>query len=79
VPQDINPDPSAKSAPAGTKSLKVDKSPSSQAERTTPDPPKPSCPKDARGSPGAGDAPTSPTHVVLGQDPAGTSSRPEPA
>jgi hypothetical protein len=73
------PGPSAKSALAGTESLKVDKPLSSQVERTTPDPPKPSCPKDARGSPGAGGAPTSPTRAVSGQDPAGTTSRPEPA
>jgi hypothetical protein len=47
VPHDINPDHSGKSAPVDGESPKVDKTPGSQAERTVPDPPKPSSPKDA--------------------------------
>jgi hypothetical protein len=60
VPLDINPDPSVKSAPAGIESPKVDKPPIPQAERTVPDSLKPSSPKGAQGSPGAGGASTSP-------------------
>jgi hypothetical protein len=56
VPQDINLDPSMKSAPAGGESLKVDKPLSPQAERNALDSSKPSSPKDAQGSPGAGGA-----------------------
>jgi hypothetical protein len=56
----------------------VNKPTSPQAERTTPDSPKPSSPKGAHGSPGAGSAPTSLTHAALGQDPARTSSGLEP-
>jgi hypothetical protein len=56
----------------------VDKPPSPQTERIAPDPPKPSSPKGVCGSPGAGGAPTSPTRAAPGQDPAGTSSGPEP-
>jgi hypothetical protein len=55
----------------------VDKPPSPQPERTAPDPLKSSSPKDARGSPGAGDAPTSPSHAALGRDPVGISLRPK--
>jgi hypothetical protein len=77
VPQDINLDPSTKSAPTDSEFPKVDKPPSPQAERTAPDPPKPSSPKDARGSPGVGGALTSLTRAASSQDPAGTSSGPE--
>jgi hypothetical protein len=73
VPQDINPDPSAKSAPAGGESPKVDKPPRPQAERTMPNSPKPSSPKDARGPLGSGGALTSPIHAAPGQDSTGTS------
>jgi hypothetical protein len=79
IPQDINLDPSTKCAPTGDESPKVGKPPSPQAERTVIDPPKLSSPKSERRSPGAGGAPTSPTHATLGQDPKGTSSGPEPA
>jgi hypothetical protein len=41
VPQDINPIPSAKSVPVSDESPKVDKPPSPQAEKTTPEPLKP--------------------------------------
>jgi hypothetical protein len=78
VPQDINLDPSVKSALASGESSKVDKPLSPQAERTTLDSPKPSSPKIVRRSLGAGGAPTSPTRVSPVQDHAGTSSVPEP-
>jgi hypothetical protein len=78
VPQDINPDSSVKSAPTGGESLKVDKPPSPQAERTTPDTLKQSNLKGVRGSPSAGGAPTSPSRVAPIQDPADTSSMSEP-
>jgi hypothetical protein len=52
--------------------------PSPQVERTALDPPKPLSPKEARGSHGAGGAPTSLIRAALGQDPVGTSSRSEP-
>jgi hypothetical protein len=61
VPQDINPDPSAKSAPVGNESPKVDKSPSPQGEKTKAESPKPPRPKGARGSFGASGALHSPT------------------
>jgi hypothetical protein len=66
VPQDINPDSSAKSALVDGESPKVDKPLSPQAERTTPEPTKPSSTKDARGSPSDGGAPTSPTCAASG-------------
>jgi hypothetical protein len=78
VPQDIKPDPSAKSAPADSESPKVDKPPSPQAKRTMLDSLKSSSSKSARGSPGAGGASTSPSCATLGQDPAGASSVSEP-
>jgi hypothetical protein len=57
----------------------VDKPLSPQAERTTPEPMKPSSTKDARGSPSDGGAPTSPTCAASGQNSTGTSSGSEPA
>jgi hypothetical protein len=72
-------DSSAKSAPVGGESLKVDKPPSPQADKTALEPLKPPSPKDARGSPSTGGAPPSPTHVVSGHNPVGASSGPEPA
>jgi hypothetical protein len=77
--KDFNPDSAAKSAPIGNESPKVDKPPSPQVERTVPDPPKPTSPKDAQGFPGAGSALTSPSRAASGQDPASTSSRLDPA
>jgi hypothetical protein len=74
VTQDIKPDSSAKSAPIGSESPKVDKPPSPPAEKTAPEPPKPPSPKDTQGSPGVGGAPPSPTHAASGQNPTGTSS-----
>jgi hypothetical protein len=68
--KDFSPDSATKSAPIGNESPKVDKPPSPQVERTVPDPPKPSSPKDARGFPGAGSALTSPSRAASGQDPA---------
>jgi hypothetical protein len=56
----------------------VDKPPSPQNERTTPDSLKPSSPKGAQGSPSAGGASNSPTHTTLDQDPTGASSVLEP-
>jgi hypothetical protein len=78
VPQDINSNPSVKSALAGGETQKVDKPLSPQAERTAPDSLKPSSPKGARGSPSADGAVTSPTRVASCPDPADTSSVPEP-
>jgi hypothetical protein len=68
-----------KSAPAGGESPKVDKPLNPHTERTAPDSPKPSSPKDVQGSPGACGALTSSTHATLSQDAASTSSGPEPA
>jgi hypothetical protein len=79
VPQDINPDSSAKSAPVGSKSPNVDKPPSPLAEKSVPKSSKPPDPKDAQGSPGAGGALPSPTRAASGQNLMGTSSGPEPA
>jgi hypothetical protein len=78
VPQDINSDPSTKSAPVGGESPKVDKPLCPQTERTAPDPPKPSSPKSVRGSLDVGGALASPTHATSGQIPVGTSSVSEP-
>jgi hypothetical protein len=74
VPQDINQDSSAMSTLSGGMSPKLDKPPSPQAEKTTPDSLKPSSPKDAQGSLGTGGALTSPTCSSLDQDPADASS-----
>jgi hypothetical protein len=63
-----------KRVPVGSKSLKVDKPSSPQAERTVLDSPKHSSPKGAQGSLGAGGAPTSPTRAAPDQDPTGASS-----
>jgi hypothetical protein len=67
-----------KSTRAGGEYSKADKPPSSQAERTAPDSLKPSRPKGAQGSPGAGGALTFPTHAAPDQDPVNASlmSRP---
>jgi hypothetical protein len=78
VPQDINPDSPVKSTPTGGESLKVDKPPSLQAEKVTPDSLKPSKPKGAQGSHSSGCALTSPTRVTPDHDPAGASSVPGP-
>jgi hypothetical protein len=79
VPQDINVGPSMKSAPADSKSPKVDKPPSPQAERIAPDSLKPSSPKGAHGSPGAGNALTCPTHGSPNLDPTSTPSVQKPS
>jgi hypothetical protein len=70
----MNLDYSAKSAPVGGESAKVDKLPNPQAEKTVLEPQKPPWQKDARGSPGTGGALLSPTH-----NPVGTSSNLQPA
>jgi hypothetical protein len=59
--------------------LQGDKPSSPQAERTTPDSPKPSSPKGVQGSLGAGGASTSLAYAAPDQGPAGTSSGLEPA
>jgi hypothetical protein len=78
VPEDINSDPSMKSAPDGSNPLKADKPPSPQTKRTVPDSLKPSSLKGVQGFPGAIGALTSPTHAAPGQDHAGASSVLEP-
>jgi hypothetical protein len=75
VPQDINPDSSAKSALVDNESPKVDKPPSPQTEKTMPESPSP---KSARGSPGNGGAPSSPSRATSCHNPVGTSSGSEP-
>jgi hypothetical protein len=67
------------STPAGEVSPKVDKPPSPQTEKTMPDALKPSNPNGAQGYPGAGSAPTSPTHATLDHDLVGASSVMGPA
>jgi hypothetical protein len=71
VPRDINLDSSVKSAPVGGESPKVDKPPRPQVEKTVPEPPKPPSQKDARGSPGVGGAPPSPTRAASSHNPRG--------
>jgi hypothetical protein len=71
VPRDINLDSSAKSSPVDDESPKVDKPPRPQAEKTVPEPPKPPSQKDARGSPGVGGAPPSPTRAASSHNPRG--------
>jgi hypothetical protein len=78
VPRDINTNSSAKSAPVSNKSPKVDKPPSPQTEKTTPESLKPPSSKSARGSPGTGGAPSSPTCATSGHNAVGTSSGPGP-
>jgi hypothetical protein len=78
VPQDVNPDSSPKSAPVGSKSPKVDKPLIPQTMKTTPKSLKLPSPKSARGSPGTGGAPSSPTRGTSGHNLMGTSSGPEP-
>jgi hypothetical protein len=79
VPQDINPNPSAKSAPVSSEPQKVDKPLSPQAEKTKAESLKPPSPEGSQGSSGAGGAPYPLTCATLGHNPAGTPSGPEPA
>jgi hypothetical protein len=78
VPQDINPDSSAKSAPVDIESPKMDKPLSPPAKKNVPETSKPPSPKDVQGSPGTSGAPPSPTHAALGHNPVGASLGPEP-
>jgi hypothetical protein len=68
VPKDFNLVPSAKSVPVGSESPKVDKPPSPQTEKTTPEPLKPLSPTGAQSPVGAGGTPTTPTHMASGHD-----------
>jgi hypothetical protein len=79
VPQDINSEPSMKSALVGGESPKVDMPPSPEAERTTQDSSKPPSPKGVPNPAGAESALTSLTLATLSHDATGTYPRPEPA
>jgi hypothetical protein len=74
VPQDINLDSAAKSAPVGGESPMVVKPLSPQAEKSVPKPPSP---KGAQSPASAEGAPTYPTCVASSHDAVGTSPRPE--
>jgi hypothetical protein len=71
VPQDINLDPSTKSASVGGKNPNMDKP---RVLKLTEPPLNPQSPKDSRGSPGVDGAPPCPTRAALSQNPVGTSS-----
>jgi hypothetical protein len=77
IPQDIDPVSSMKGAPTGGESLKVDKPPSPQAEKSAPESLKPPSPSNEQGSTGTEGTPTSSFHGTPSHDTMNISQRSE--
>jgi hypothetical protein len=78
IPQDIDPVSSIKGVPTGSRSPKVDRHPSAQAEKTTQESLKPLSPSNAQGPTSTEGTLTSPFHATPSHDTMNISLRSEP-